>query len=190
VPVNQSPAEIRKERREVSEAAAMSRDRLEDDYRSELSVLQIPKLAIAARVGMAALKGDNAVSDQALVVAFSQLIDPSVVREGEFARVAGAGGAVAKFRGLKDRILAGQVPEGVRQLLIENIGEMVRLHREVFRINTIERLERRAKSDGLSADSIEFMFPDPFIGASFTTADVVGSNLGTQRGDSLDPYLP
>lgn len=185
--IEQSPAERREERRDIASNAFEIRDKLGDDFRSESARHQT--LAQAGRIATTAVRSPNTITDQQLIVAFSQLIDPSVVREGEFTRVAGAGGTLDRMRGLKVRILRGEIPGNIRELLVKSIKEMVALHSQVFKANTLDTFGRRARAAGIPEDELQNLFRDPYAGINIGGSNL-GVDLGTVTGDPLDAYLP
>lgn len=183
--VELSSEEQRKIGAEIRGVQLEERREFANDYRSTLQREGFDTLARYGRVAEIAQRGAEAsgVTDDMLVNAYSQLIDPSVVREGDYQRVLNASGALDRGRSLIQRYMQGEKfgPE-TREELIRGINEMVAAHENAFQRTVRSPFVNRAQSAGFDDFETENMFPDPFTGINLPHID-----LGS-TGDGLDGY--
>lgn len=114
---------------EAPKAPANEKERLDrinqlaDDFRTEASPLME-----AQRIGSTATGAPaTGAGDQTLVIALNKLLDPgSVVREGEFERVAKVGGFTAQAQQFANRIVSqGELSGEAREALKAEVGRLL-----------------------------------------------------------------
>lgn len=124
---------------------------LADDFRSETSALQD-----SLRVGQTATDAPaDAAGDQTMVIAFNKLLDPtSVVREGEFDRVAAIGGFSAQAQRFANQIAKdGRLSEQSRVALRAEIARMLETNTQQLH-NIAEQYIERANAVGVNPDFV------------------------------------
>ncbi len=124
---------------------------LADDFRSETSALQD-----SLRLGQTATSAPaDAAGDQTMVIAFNKLLDPtSVVREGEFDRVAAIGGFQARAQRFANEIAKdGRLSDQSRAALKAEVERMLQVNTQQLH-QIAEQYIERANSVGVNPDFV------------------------------------
>lgn len=100
------------------------------------------------------------LSDQTLIIALNKMLDPqSIVREGEFDRVAKTGGFAGAAQAYANRVLSkGELPKDTRKQILDQINTLAVRHRKNFR-GTIDQFGQRAQRAGVDPEVVVY---DPF----------------------------
>jgi len=134
----------------------------EKDLRSEFTAQAKPfvELAQAYQKIETAAKNNTSAGDIALIYGFMKVLDPgSVVREGEFATAANAGGVADSVRNMYNRALNGQrISENIRNDFLGQARNIIESQR-VLSNDMIERYTNVAQEYKLNPNQIVF---DPF----------------------------
>ena len=134
----------------------------EKDLRSEFTAQAKPfvELAQAYQKIETAAKNNTSAGDIALIYGFMKVLDPgSVVREGEFATAANAGGVADSVRNMYNRALNGQrIGENIRNDFLGQARNIIESQR-VLSDDMIERYKNVAQNYKLDPNQVVF---DPF----------------------------
>lgn len=145
------------ERMSEAELRAATKDKfqmantLRDDFRADAGGFQE-----GVQLAQAALQGPaNAAGDQTLVIAFNKLLDPaSVVREGEFDRVAQIGGYQAQAQRFANRILSdGQLSADSREQLKSEVARLEAQRAEELQ-RVVEQTTKTAQDFQINPDHV------------------------------------
>lgn len=111
----------------VEDGMAKQYDALTKDIRAELDATRKVKQLAPTMLG----RRPNAIEQQSMIVLLNKFLDPgSVVREGEFDRVAQAQGYVQRAQNLMNRIANGEL---MSDTLIQQIGQMADFYDQAAR---------------------------------------------------------
>lgn len=134
----------------------------EKDMRSEFTTAVKPyvELSQAFQKIESAAKNPSGAGDISLVYGYMKVLDPgSVVREGEFATAANAGGVPDAVRSMYNRALSGQrLSENVRADFLNQARGLIESQR-VLSDDIVQRYTDLAKQYNLNAERVVF---DPF----------------------------
>ena len=146
----------------------------EKDLRSEFTAQAKPfvELAQAYQKIETAAKNNTSAGDIALIYGFMKVLDPgSVVREGEFATAANAGGVADSVRNMYNRALNGQrIGENIRNDFLGQARNIIESQR-VLSDDMIERYKNVAQNYKLDPNQVVF---DPFKRMK-TPAEIAGA---------------
>jgi hypothetical protein len=122
-----------------------------DDFRIDVR----PVRTVAEFYRNAMNAGDNPVGDQTLIVSINKLLDPEgVVREGEFDRVARAGGFYDKLKGIVDKTVEGRIPPRIRAQVIEEIQSLATEARSMFEEQVLPIYVTRSTIAGVAPEHV------------------------------------
>lgn len=134
----------------------------EKDMRAEFTTAMKPyvELSQAFQKIESAAKNPSGAGDISLVYGYMKILDPgSVVREGEFATAANAGGVPDAVRNIYNRAINGQrLGENVRADFLSQARNLIESQRELSN-DVIDRYKNLASQYKLNPDAIVF---DPF----------------------------
>ena len=126
---------------------------------------------------------NSGASDITFIFRYMKFLDPtSVVREGEFATAAEAGGVPEKFANLRDKILAGSIlTSEVKQQFLEVANKMY--------ITQLDNYQRTYESESAIAERI--FGSNEVQNAIIPLSDIVDTRLlkRIQRNEVIDDYL-
>lgn len=164
----------------------------EKDLRSEFTTQIKPyvELSQAYQKIETAAKNNSGAGDIALIYGFMKVLDPgSVVREGEFATAANAGGVSDTVRNMYNRAISGQrISPEIRNDFLNQARNIVESQR-VLSSDLIDRYTNVAQGYKLDPNQIVF---DPFKRIKTPAqiaAEAAGSPAGTTKAAPAPSYV-
>jgi hypothetical protein len=159
----------------------------EKDLRSEFTAQAKPfvELAQAYQKIETAAKNNTSAGDIALIYGFMKVLDPgSVVREGEFATAANAGGVADTVRNMYNRALSGQrIGENIRNDFLGQARNIIESQR-ILSDDMVARYTGVAQNYKLDPNQVVF---DPFKRMK-TPAQIAAEAANTPTAAPASPY--
>jgi hypothetical protein len=159
----------------------------EKDLRSEFTAQAKPfvELAQAYQKIETAAKNNTSAGDIALIYGFMKVLDPgSVVREGEFATAANAGGVADTVRNMYNRALNGQrIGENIRNDFLGQARNIIESQR-ILSDDMVARYTGVAQNYKLDPNQVVF---DPFKRMK-TPAQIAAEAANTPTAAPASPY--
>lgn len=124
------------------------------DARNAATIAAFYRNALAAQ--------DNAVGDLTLIMSINKLLDPEgVVREGEFDRVARAGGLYDRFAGVIEKTKDGRIPAPIRAQVMQEIRNLAEESRAIFESQVLPIYLRQTEIAEINPEDVLY---NPFGG--------------------------
>ena len=179
---NQIRIDANTARREARQGQGFTQEK---DLRSEFEKAAKPftELAQAFQKIETAAKNPSGAGDISLVYGYMKVLDPgSVVREGEFATAANAGGVPDTVRGLYNRAIQGQrLSERVREDFLSQARNLIESQR-VLSNDLVTRYQGLARQYDLNPDRVT---ADPF--RRIKTPEEIMRESAERRGGQQQP---
>lgn len=163
--IGPSAAQVARTEGRATAERAKEINTLVNELRDDIRPVLTPFNEMAQQVARARVAGSNAIGDQTRIATYSRLIDPlGSVREGDVARIGGAGGLPALAQRYFNLLKDGRLPADVRAQIdaeIQTLGREMQAQLQPV----LEDFRDQARSAGIPDERLDALLRDPFARA-------------------------